>query len=268
MARPAEGRVRREPGAAMTALMRVPLRRRLRRIPLLGSLRRRLQRWFSTAPRPGRIDFGDLRRTTPIDRNFGNSRGLPIDRYYIEGFLARHARDIRGQVLEIGDDRYTRRFGKAATQREVLDAVPGNPAATIVADLAQADAIPSDAFDALIVTQTLQYIFDVRAAIATLHRILRPGGTLLATIPGISAIVSAEGDSWYWSFTRASVQRLFEEQFPSTHLEVKTYGNVLAATGFLHGLATEELTEEELDRQDRSIQLLITARAVKPVSGT
>jgi SAM-dependent methyltransferase len=259
--------------AAMIALIPVPLRRRLRQMPLLGSLRasglrRRLRRWFSTAPTPGRIDFGDLRRTRPIDRHFGHSRGLPIDRYYIERFLARHARDIRARVLEIGNDTYTRRFGGAAVaQRDVLDVMEGNSAATIIADLAQGDEIPSDAFDALIITQTLQYIFDIRAAIATLHRILRPGGTMLATVPGITPIYDAElAKSWYWSFTQASVQRLLEERFPPAHLEVRTFGNVLAATCFLQGLATEELTEEELDRQDPAIQLLIAVRAVKPES--
>jgi SAM-dependent methyltransferase len=245
------------PGAAMTGLIPVPLRRRLRQMPLLGSLRatglrRRLRRWFSTAPTPGRIDFGDLRRTRPIDR------------YYIERFLARHAYDIRGRVLEIGEDTYTRRFGgERVVRSEVLHVAEGKPVATIVADLAQGDEIPSDAFGALIITQTLQYIYDVRAAIATLHRVLRPGGVMLATVPGITPIDADWMDSWYWPFTHASVQRLFEERFPSAHLQVETFGNVLSATCFLQGFA-EELTEEELNRQDRAIQLLITVRAVKP----
>jgi SAM-dependent methyltransferase len=253
--------------AAMSALIPV----RLRHMPLLGALRgtglrRKMRRWFSTAPPPGRIDFGDLRRTRPIDRDFGYTRGSPIDRYYIEGFLARHARDVRGRVLEIGNDAYTRRFGgPAVTQRDVLDVLAANPAATIVADLAQADEVPSDAFDALIITQTLQYVFDIRAAIATLHRILRPGGTVLATVPGITPIYHAErAKTWYWSLTQVSAKRLFEAQFPATHVEVETFGNVLAATCFLQGLAAEDLTAEELDRQDPAIQLLITARAVKP----
>jgi SAM-dependent methyltransferase len=253
----------------MIALIPVPLRRRLRHMPLLGplratGLRRKMRRWFSTAPPPGRIDFGDLRRTRPIDRDFGYSRGLPIDRYYIEAFLARHAGDVRGRVLEIGDDSYTRRFGGERVARsEVLHVAANNPAATIVADLARGDEIPSAAFDALIITQTLQYIFDVSAATATLHRVLRPGGVMLATLPGITPIDADWPDS-YWSFTQSSVQRLFEERFPPANLEVETFGNVLSTTCFLHGLATEELTEEELDYQDPAIQLLITARAVKP----
>ena len=46
-----------------------------------------------------------------------------------------------------------------------------------------------DAFDCIIFTQTLHFIYDVRLAIQTLHRILKPGGVLLATFPGISQII-------------------------------------------------------------------------------
>ena len=55
--------------------------------------------------------FGMLRRVTPISTKWGFDRGLPIDRHYIENFLAVNADDIRGGVLEIGDNSYTRRFG-------------------------------------------------------------------------------------------------------------------------------------------------------------
>ena len=34
-----------------------------------------------------------------------------MDRHYIERFLAQHAVDVQGRVLEVGDDAYTRRFG-------------------------------------------------------------------------------------------------------------------------------------------------------------
>jgi hypothetical protein len=73
--------------------------------------RRRRERTSQATPAVGQIRFGDLRRLTPISRSFGYDRGQPIDRYYIANFLGRHSGDIRGHVLEIGDDRYTRRFG-------------------------------------------------------------------------------------------------------------------------------------------------------------
>jgi len=166
---------------------------------LLRSSRHRVE----DSPDVGTVRFGDLRRLNPISRVFGFDRGTPIDRYYIEKFLARYAADIRGRVLEVGDDSYTREFGGGrVTQSDVLHVSENNPHATIVADLADAAHVPSNSFDCIVLTQTLHLIYDVRAAVSTLHRILRPGGVLLATIPGITQIDRYDwAESWYWAFT-------------------------------------------------------------------
>ena len=180
-------------------------------------------------------------------------RGLPVARYYIERFLSAHASDIQGHVLEIGDNYYTRKFGRnRVTRSDVLHVAEGNPNATIVADLTRAGHLPSNAFDCIIFTQTLQYIYDVRAALRTLYRILRPSGVLLATCHGISDLSRHGMDLWgeYWRFTDRSVRRLFAEVFPPDNLEVKQHGNVLASIAFLHGLDAAELTTDELDYAD------------------
>jgi glycosyltransferase involved in cell wall biosynthesis len=220
----------------------------------------------SYIPPKGKVRFGDFRRLTPISREFGFDRGLPIDRYYVESFLARYANDIHGHVLEVGDDSYMCKFGgERVTKKDILHVAEGNPAATIVADLARADHIPSNLFDCIILTQTLHLVYNVEAALQTVHRILKPGGVLLATFPGISQISIDEwSDSWYWSFTMRSAQRLFGKVFSDKNIEIQSYGNVLAATAFLQGLAAEELDQEELDHFDPHYQAVITVRAVKP----
>jgi len=218
-----------------------------------------------TVPKTGAIKFGDLRRLTPISRVFGFDRGTPIDRYYIEGFLARNSGDIRGRVLEVGDDSYTRRYGGERVNKiDVLHVTEGSPQATIIADLTKADHIPSESFDCIILTQTLHLIYDVHAAIETLHRILKPGGVLLATFPGISQIDHYEwGKTWYWAFTSLAARRMFGEAFSDSALSVETHGNVLAATSFLHGISVEELRKEELDFSDPDYEVTIAVRAVK-----
>lgn len=207
------------------------------------------------------------RRNEPVSRLFGFDRGLCIDRYYIEHFLDAHRACIRGRVLEVAENTYTRRFGGAqVTLSDVLYAEAGHPSATIVADLTRADHVPSDTFDCIILTQTLQHIYDVSAAIRTLGRILRSGGTLLATVPGISQISRYDMDRWgdFWRFTTLSVRRLFGEVFPSPSLQVESHGNVRVAVAFLHGLAVHEVETTILDAQDEDYQLLITVRAEKP----
>jgi SAM-dependent methyltransferase len=217
----------------------------------------------------GRIRFGDLRRITPISELFGSERGVPIDRYYIERFLVEYSEDIQGRVLEIEDSKYTRQFGRnRVTKADVLHVSEGNPLATFVGDLTSAGQIPSKAFDCVIVTQTLHLIYDVRAALGTLYRILKPNGVLLVTVPGVSQISQDQwGKSWYWSFTSLSIRRLHEEFFPAECVEVESHGNVLAATAFLQGIATPELERAELDLRDPHYEVLITVRASRPPSG-
>src|SRR5688572_5212421 len=158
--------------------------RLLARRYLSRETRRRLAR-LAVWPPVGWVRFGDLRHLQPISSDYGNSRGLEIDRYYIEKFLLEFSGDIRGRVLEIKHNAYTRRYGgDHVTQSDVLHPVEGNPDATVVADLTKADHLPSDMFDAIIFTQTLQVIYDLRATIATLYRILKPGGVVLATASG------------------------------------------------------------------------------------
>jgi SAM-dependent methyltransferase len=215
----------------------------------------------------GRIRFGDLRRVNPISEWFGFERGLPIDRYYIERFLSEHSEDIQGRVLEIGDSNYTRRFGRdRVSKSDVLHVSEGNPLATFVGDLTSAEHIPSKTFDCVILTQTLHLIYDVRAALGTLHRILKPNGILLLTVPGISQISRDEwGKSWFWNFTSLSIRRLLEEVFPKEGVAIEAHGNVLAATAFLQGISTDDIKRTELDFLDPHYEVLIAARASKPI---
>ena len=64
-------------------------------------LRQRLRRFVRPA------FLGTLRRTRPLSNDFGYDRGTPVDRYYIERFLAQHRSDVRGRVLEVKEPIYT-----------------------------------------------------------------------------------------------------------------------------------------------------------------
>jgi SAM-dependent methyltransferase len=221
--------------------------------------------------------IGLPRRTTPVSRVYGYDRGTPIDRHYIADFISRHgdapgygAGDVRGVVMEVGGDEYTRRFGGDAVRRlDVLHVTADNPRATIVGDLATGENVPADAYDCVICIETLQVIYDVRAAIATLHRTLRPGGVVLATVPGITSACLPDRDLWgdYWRFTSESIRRLFAEPFGPAGVRVEAYGNVLAAASFLYGVAAEELRPATLVARDPDYEVVIAVRAQKDVSG-
>jgi SAM-dependent methyltransferase len=131
--------------------------------------------------------------------------------------------------------------------------------------LSCAPHIADGTFDCIILTQTLHYIFDLKAALATLYRILKPGGVVLATLPGISQVCRDQQDkeSDCWRFTDGSARRLFSDSFGATQVHVETHGNVLAATAFLYGLCVQDLKVTELDHRDRDYLLTITVVATK-----
>lgn len=211
-------------------------------------------------PRP----FGTIE---PVRPNFGLGHGQCIDRYYIETFLGEYAHDIQGHVLEIHDNRYTFKFGNGRVGRsDVLHVGTNNPQATIVADLVDADHIPTDTFDCIFLTQTLHYIYDVKTALRSCYRILKPGGVLLATAPCIQQIWAPDDKSYceYWRFTTQAIQRLFCESFPVDCVRVQTYGNVFAATALLQGFVTDDVDRSQLDYYDPDYEMIVAVRSVKP----
>ena len=240
------------------------MRRPLRRVPLrghhapwrLGPALSALRR------RRGPVWLGSLGSTTPFGGHWGYDRGTPVDRWYIERFLDEHRRDITGRVLEVKDSSYTDRFGHALTERAVLDIDATNPRATHVADLATADELRDDAFDCFVLTETLQYVYDVGAALTHAHRILRPGGVLLVTVPVVSRICDPPLTD-HWRFTPLSVRRLMEEAFGGGTVTVAGRGNVLTQIAFLEGLAAEDLTAAELAVDDERFPLVVCGRAVR-----
>ncbi len=143
---------------------------------------------------------------------WGYDRGTPVDRWYIDRFLEQHREDIHGRVLEVKDSGYSERFGHDIVEHGVIDIDAGNARADYVADLTTCAGIPSDRFDCIILTQTLQYVYDLRAAIDSIHRILRPGGVVLVTVPVTSRIVSPPVTD-YWRLTPLAAERLFVERF-------------------------------------------------------
>ena len=212
-----------------------------------------------------KIDFGSLRRLEPVSQEWGFDRGRPIDRYYIESFLADHSNSIKGHVLEIKDRSYTQQFGgDRVKQGSVLDIDPQNPEVTHIADLTISDRLDSNQFDCVIFTQTLQLISRPKIALETIYKVLKPQGSLLITCPGITRIEhNGKDGGWYWAFTPLSLGMLLEETFGCESFNVKCYGNVFAATCFLWGISVEEIKLPELDHHDPNYPVILTALATK-----
>lgn len=211
------------------------------------------------------MNVGRSGSVAPLSENWGYDRGKPIDRHYIEAFLAGHSADVKGRLLEVAEDAYSRRFGgPRVTHQEILNVDASNPAATIVGDLADPATLPTAQFDCIILTQTLHLLFDMAAAVAQIHRALAPGGVALITVPGITPLDREDWlDSWYWSLTGPALRRLLSGPFRPENVDVAIYGNLYAATAFLHGASVQEVSTRKLDIYDRAYPVTVAARAVK-----
>ena len=238
------------------------VRRAARRLP--APIRDAL--WKRTIGRPGRdVDWGNLRRTEPFSRHWGADRGLPVDRVYIERFLEEHAADVHGETLEVHGALYTRRLGgDRITTAHVLDIDASNPDATIVGDLADPGALPESRFDCIVLTQTLQFIGNVEAALVNAYRSLAPGGVLLLTVPCISQLEAGWDDYWRW--TPRGLGLFLERALAGARCDVVAHGNVLTSIAFLLGLAAEDLSEREYSVEDDAYPLVICARVERIVT--
>jgi hypothetical protein len=229
----------------------------------MGKLRRFVSSFFRKP-----ILFDDFTSIEPVSRTFGLDRGIPIDRYYIESFLKENSRFIQGNVLEIAENTYSKRFGSNITSYEILHYDDSNKKATIIGDLTKPETLPENKIDCFICTQTLNFIFDVQKAIEGSNKLLKQGGCFLGTVSGISQISRYDMDRWgdYWRFTDLSVLLLMESVFGKGNVDIVTFGNSLAATAFLKGLAIDDIPNAEiLDVKDKDYQVTIGIRAIKKV---
>lgn len=215
-------------------------------------------------PRP--IDFGDLRRLSPIDAGFGLDRGKPIDRHYIEAFLARCGADVRGRVLEVAELTYTERYGGARDAARRAEPRRGAPAGDVRRG-SRGRRRPAGRD-----VRLLHLHADAAVRLST-----RTRGRDDAAHPEARRRAAAHGarhqpdqspygrERWgeHWRFTPQSLKRLLGSAFDDADIDVRGHGNALASIGFLHGLACEDLTAAELDHEDDRYPLLVTARAVK-----
>jgi Methyltransferase domain len=205
----------------------------------------------------GRLAFG----LQPASYLWGFDRGMPVHRHYVNHFLSDRASDIRGDCLEFQEDSYTTRFGGERVRTlHILHKTPGNPNATIVADITS-DDVPDNRFDCIICTYVLNVIPELDKAIAGLHRMLRAGGVLLVAVPQLSMCALQWQD--LWRFTPEGLALVLGKIFGHDNVTVQGYGNSLTAAGDIRGLVADEFTRSQLDYHDPRFAIVVCARAIK-----
>jgi SAM-dependent methyltransferase len=199
----------------------------------------------------------------PLSDRYGADRGTPLDRRYIESFLAERRGSIGGSVLEVQDDAYTTQFGaERVSESAVVDIDPANRRATLIADLEQPDPLLPESYDCIILTQTLHLLRRPGQCVDNCYRALRPAGVLLVTVPSVSRVSPTYPDADYWRFTPAGIAELFARHWRSD-FTVHAKGNLRSCIGFLLGEVVEELADTVLDTNDSRFPLTVAVEAHK-----
>jgi peptidoglycan/xylan/chitin deacetylase (PgdA/CDA1 family)/SAM-dependent methyltransferase len=212
------------------------------------------------------VSTAGLFRSTPVNRLWGFGQGVPLDRPFIRRFIETHRGDVRGRILEIKESEYSREYARPESRTDILDIDPENPRADIIDDLQTGATIPDETYDCVVLTQVLQLIPDPAKAIATVSRILRPGGVLLLTAPGITQTAATTEGEFFWSFFKPGLKQLLAGHFDDRKLLLAAHGNAGLAASFLMGMTAKDVPPELFADNDPEYPIVLTARAAKPLA--
>ena len=199
--------------------------------------------------------WGNLRRVRPFSNHYGFDRGTPVDRYYLDRFLASHAQFVRGDVLEIQTPSYVIKYGTDIRLSHSVDIEP-RFTPTYLCDLAAADIIPSDRYDCFLLPNTLCVLRDIRSCMRHMLRVVKPGGVVLASTAAMGPL---QGDGMdFWRMSAQGWRELAKETWEGHDWRIEGHGNCLTMVAATLGLAQEELTLGELEYQDDRYPVLVT----------
>lgn len=224
---------------------------------------RLLKKFIVRTLKPKFLYFGV--RVKPASLIFGFDRGTPVDRYYLNSYLKIKSQYIVGSVAEIGDNDLSLKYGNKDIKSTVLVYGKAMGNNQISCDLTRHETLPTEEFDTFICTQTLNFVYDFEKALEGIVKTIKPGGSLLLSVAGLSQISEYDMNRWgdYWRFTSLTVEKLLSKYFKKDSFEVVSFGNAYTASGFLYGVSAEEISSSKLKYQDKNYQIIICAHAVK-----
>ncbi|XHU96546.1 MAG: methyltransferase domain-containing protein [cyanobacterium endosymbiont of Rhopalodia gibba] len=195
------------------------------------------------SPEINSLDWGIFKKLVPICHLFGLTRGTPIDHYYLNQFVEEIRGEIKGKILEIGGTPKDRDFYEvnAHDSYQVLNLEPGL-GIDIVGDIHDPSVIETESVDSVIIFNVLEHCYAPWIAVQNIYRWLKIGGKYFAMVLNAVRIHGTPID--YWRPLPDGMKYLFKD-FSKQKLYI--YGNLITLIASYHGIATEELSSEEIN---------------------
>lgn len=196
-----------------------------------------------------------------IGNDFGFSRGMPIDRWYIHQYFLDNAKLITGACLEFGELTYVNKYGSDVTKKVMFNYsnISRVSSGEIRGDITIPSQLPELEFDCIVCVNVLNFIYDIKSALLGLGRMLKRNGVIVITVAGPVAHISRYdmvrwGD--FWRFTDRTIAQLVSEAGLKVE-DIKTYGNPLSCVTQINGYCVEDIGVDSLLPNHSDYQLVI-----------
>ena len=204
---------------------------------------KRLRTLGLVTPLTGMLDWGDFKRFTPFCPDFGLTRGTPIDRVYLDKFIAKIASTVTGSALEIGglSDNKTLYGFHACTEYHGLD-LKEAPGVSYVGDAHDTALFDAGSFESILLFNVLEHCYAPQKVIDNIFCWLKPGGKCFLMVPNAQRVHDYPAD--YWRPLPDGIKYLFREY---KEMQLYVYGNPVTLMASMMGVAAEELASNEID---------------------
>lgn len=163
-------------------------------------------------------------------------------RYWLDSVLTAFAHEMRGVVLDLGGKRQNKRGVFRPPENAALSwwyinlDISTHP--DIYADVKKTP-LPANSVDCVLCTEVLEHLPDPQACVDEMHRLLRTGGLVLASVPFFYPVHADPYD--YQRFTEDGLRHLFQD-FKS--VEVYRMGGYAGVLGLLVEIGINGLPED------------------------
>lgn len=187
-----------------------------RRISLRGRIARLLP-FLHPATRPGWFSnllhrwFPNAVALTP--RVYHEDEFISLARLATIEFLREWAGKVEGRVLDVGCGKWRLPRELFSDHAEYISCDSfEHPNIDVVCSILDLDgAFEESSFDAVICSSVVEHVTDPRQAVRQMHRVLKPGGVLLLTVPFRYPLHGTEVYKDYWRFTEEGLELLLED---------------------------------------------------------